>query len=784
MNKKEDMRIIVLLQCILLLTMSTVYAQNRSFKNKNLSPEERAIDLLSKMTLEEKIMQMQCLWRGKSDFFDTGKFNAQSAAKFLPNGIGSLARTNEDMHPDAIGPHATLSPREGAIQSNQVQKFFIEETRLGIPVLIHEEGLHGQQAQDATSFPVPIGLASSWNEDLVHEVYSIVAKEIRYRGGHQVLAPVVDVVRDPRWGRTEECMGEDPFLVSRLGVAQVKAYQGKGVYLDEDHVGATLKHFGVHGQPEGGHNTAPSFIDERTTLEVFLKPFQDCIDAGVMNIMVTYNELWGIPAHANEKLLKNILRDKMGYEGIVVSDYYAIENFVKVDLVTPSESEAGYLGFKSGVDIELPDYFGFQNLETYVKEGKISEAEIDEVVTRILIEKFRLGLFDNPYVDPDRAENFVGCQKNRDVAYKAAAESMVLLKNDNKFLPLDKNEIKTIAFIGPNADRCILGGYASEPKQRISPLQALKEKYSDKMDVLYAEGVRLTDVNSPFPEVIRLVPREDNDARITEAVEIAKKADVIVLFVGSNEAVAREAYGPTAPGDMPTLDLLNGQNELIEKIVALGKPTCAFVNSGQPLSIGNLVEQVPAVMQAWFLGQETGYAIVDALFGELNPSGKLPITFPRSAGHIPAHYSYKPSARRGYNLGLDASPLFPFGYGLSYTSFEYSNLRISSNEMQKDGTIEVSVDIKNIGDREGAEVVQMYIRDDYSSVTRPVKELKGFEKVWLKQGESQTVKFSITLELLAFYDVDMNWIVEPGDFTIMVGSSSRDVKSIKLSVTE
>ena len=359
---------------------------------------------------------------------------------------------------------------------------------------------------------------------------------------------------------------------------------------------------------------------------------------------------------------------------------------------------------------------------------------------------------------------------------------MVLLKNENNFLPLDRSKIKTIAFIGPNADRCILGGYSGNPRVKISPLQALKEKYGDKMNILYAEGVRITDTNSPFPEVIRLVPMDENQKRIAEAVEVAKRADVVVLFVGGNEATSREAYANTAPGDLPSLDLLNGQNELVSQIVALGKPTCAFVNSGPPMSIGNLVSQVPAVMQCWFLGQEGGYAMVDALFGEINPSGKLPISMPRSAGHIPVFYNYKPSAYRGYNLGFQVSPLFPFGYGLSYTTFEYSNLKISQSTMKRDGTVDVSVEVKNTGNRAGAEVVQMYIRDDFSSVTRPVKELKGFKKIGLEPGQTKTVIFTITPDLLAFYDVNMNWVVEPGDFTIMVGISSENTNCAKLEV--
>ncbi|WP_346860832.1 glycoside hydrolase family 3 N-terminal domain-containing protein [uncultured Draconibacterium sp.] len=778
------MKKLILASLIMVAAVGSISAQQPAYKNKNLSPRERAKDLLSRMTLEEKIAQMQCMWSGKAELFTNGEFDVEKVRQLLPNSIGSLARLNENMGADATGFHATLSPGKAATQYNKIQKYFVEETRLGIPVLSHEEGLHGQQTQDATNFPVSIGLASSWNENLMKEVYSIVAKEIRSRGGHQVLAPVVDVVRDPRWGRTEECMGEDPFLISRLGVAQVKAYQGDDVYLNDNHVAATLKHFGVHGQPEGGHNTAPSNIDERTAREVFFKPFKDCIDAGAMNVMVTYNELWGVPVHGNKKVVTGVLRDDFGFDGIVVSDYYGVSNLVNVDKVTDDLKDAGYKAFSAGVDIELPDIEGYKTLAKYVESGQIDKAKIDEAVTRILIEKIRLGLFENPYVDPKKAEQIVGNAESRKVAYKAAGESMVLLKNEDNFLPLNKDKIKKIAFIGPNADRCILGGYSSTPKQCISPLQAIKEKYGNNFEILYAEGVRLTDVNSPFPEKIRLVPREENDKRIAEAVEVAQKADVVVLFVGANEATSREAYGPTAPGDLPTLEMLNGQDELIRQVVAVGKPTCAFVVTGTTTNISELVEQVPAVMQAWFLGQEGGYAMVDALFGEINPSGKLPISIPRGAGYVPAYYSYKPSARRGYNLGFGTDPLFTFGYGLSYTTFEYSNLKISSPTMKKNGSVQVSVDVKNTGNRKGAEVVQMYIRDDYSSVPRPVKELKGFEKVWLEPGESKTVTFTVEPELLAFYDVDYNWIVEPGDFTIIVGNSSLSIQNIKLKVNE
>ena len=753
-----------------------------AYKNKALSPEARSIDLLGRMTLDEKLMQTQCLWIQKSRILNSsGDFDETKATAALKNGLGQLGRLNEHAGPNSSGYH----PKEAATLYNKIQKFFVEKTRLGIPVMIHEESLHGQQTQDATNFPIPIGLASTWNENLMAEIFSKVAEEVRARGGHHVLAPVVDVTRDPRWGRTEETMGEDPFLISRLAVAQVKAYQGNTTYLGKNNVAATLKHFGVHGQSEGGLNVAPSNMDERTAREVFFPPFKAAVqEAMAMNVMATYNEIWGLPAHINKYLLTDILRKEWGFKGVVVSDYFAIRDVSTLHKITPSYDEAGYLAFKAGIDLETPDPDGFVNLKKFIKEGKITVKEIDAAVTRILISKFRVRLFDDPYVDPDNAEKVVGSAEKRAIAYKAAQEAMVLLKNENNFLPLDKNKIKTIALIGPNADKCLLGGYSSKPRVCISPLQAIKERYGNNIKVLYAEGVKLTDKNNWFADTINLADNGDVNLKIAEAVEIARQADVVVLFVGGNESMSREGWARDHLGDLPTLELLNGQNELIRAIVSTGKPTCAFINSGPPLSIEKLVTSVPAVMQCWYLGQEGGYAMADALFGEINPGGKLPISFPRTSGHIPAYYNYKPSARRGYNLGFTVSPLFAFGHGLSYTTFQYSNLKLSSSEMNSNGTVTVSVDIKNTGTRKGAEVAQMYIRDDYASVTRPVKELKGFKKIWMEPGQTQTVNFTVTRELLSFYNSEMKWVAEPGDFTIMVGTASDKTESIKLTLVK
>jgi beta-glucosidase len=778
--KKNKFILLATLICVSIF----VQAQQPIYKNKNLSPEERAKDLLAKMTLEEKLMQLQSLWVQKSKILnDKGDFDETKAKDVLKNGLGELTRLNEDGGPNSLGRH----PKQAADLYNNVQKYFIEKTRLGIPVMVHEESLHGQQTQDATNFPVPMGLASTWNENLISEIFTHVAEEVRARGGHHVLAPVIDITRDPRWGRTEETLGEDPYLISRIGVAQIKAYQGDGVYLGKNKVAATLKHFGIHGQSEGGLNVSPSNLDERTAREFFFKPFKAAVQEGkVMNVMAAYNELFGMPAHVNSYLLKDILRKEWGFKGIVVSDYFALNDITSLHKITPSIDEAGLMAFKAGVDLETPDPSGFANLKQFVDNGKITVKEVDEKVVRVLIAKFRLGLFEDPYVDANKAEEIVGSPQKRAVALKAAHEAMVLLKNDNSFLPLDKNKIKTIALIGPNAAKCLLGGYSSIPRYCISPLDAIKEKYGNNIKVLYAEGTTLTNKNNWFADSIRLAKNPDAQSKLAEAVAVAKQADAVVLFLGGNESMSREGWSNNHLGDLPTLELLSGQNELIKAIVETGKPTCAFVNSGPPLSIGNLVNSVSAVMQCWYLGQEGGYAIADALFGEINPSGKLPITFPRSAGHVPAYYNYRPSARRGYNLGFDVSPLFAFGHGLSYTTFQYSKPTISSPtlKMGGTGTVTVSVDVKNTGTRKGAEVVQVYIRDEYSSVPRPIKELKEFKKIWLEPGQSQTVTFTINQEMLSFYDVNMKWVVEPGDFSIMVGTASDKTESVKLTVVK
>ena len=753
------------------------------YEDSEQTVQARVENLMELMTLEEKVAQTECIWIHKFELFSNNIFDVEKAKKVIPFGLGHLGRPNEGSFYKFAGG---LNAQESAELANNIQKYFIENTRLGIPVIFHEESLHGQKAQDATIFPSVIGMSSSWNDDLISEVFSNIAKEVRYRGGSQVLAPVVDLALDPRWGRTDETLGEDPYLTSRLGVAIVKAYQGNSKRIDGDHVAATIKHMGVHGQPESGTNAAPVFVSERHLRQTFLKPFEACVkEGGVLSIMAAYPENSGVPSHADRWLFNDLLRNEWGFEGMVVSDYGGIQELETRHHIAENAREAAQLAITAGVDMELPDPYAYPTLLELVKSGKLNLKTLNKAVARILELKFRLGLFDEPYVDSAKAKDFVGNSQMRNLALKAARQSMILLKNQENLLPLDPKTDKKIAIIGPNADECLLGGYAGTPKQTITPLKAIKEKYPE-VDVTYAKGCELVHLQekkyrSPVPS---LVAKEENITLINEAVKVAKDADIILLFLGANEFISRESMGAKhGLGDLANLELFGEQNELIDSLSELNKPIVAFVFSGPPISFLNLSQKAQSIIQCWYLGQETGYAIAETLFGDSNPSGKLTISVPRSAGHIPSYYYYKPSARRGYNFD-DISPLYPFGYGLSYTSYEYGKLRISQQQMNINESVEASIDISNIGTVDGEEIVQLYIHDKVSSLTRPIKELKDFKRVSIKAGETQNVKFEIDADKLKFFNIDMKEVVEPGEFEIMVGPNSQDTEVINLVVTE
>lgn len=766
------------------------------YQDSSKSPEERVNDLLSRMTIEEKVAQMMGIWNEKYNTLidEHGEFDPGKAAKSFAdgNGIGQIGRpsdTGKDPQEDAgFGKTA----RQTVELTNQIQKFFIENSRLGIPVIFHEECLHGLASKDATSFPQPIALGGTFNPELVEELYAMTAEEARVRGAHQALTPVVDVARDARWGRVEETFGEDPYLVSQLGVAAVKGFQGDASFDNKKHVIATLKHFAAHGEPESGMNCAPVNVSERVLRETFLFPFKEAIDkANAISVMASYNEIDGVPSHASKWLLRDVLRDEWDFDGFVVSDYYAIWELnnrpdTHAHAVAEDKKQAAELAVNAGVNIELPEPDCYKNITELVQEGTLKEQQLDELVAPMLYWKFKMGLFEDPYLDPGPAEKISGSKENRKVALKGAQESITLLKNEGNLLPLKTDEIKKIAVIGPNANRSLLGGYSGKPKYDVTVLDGIKQKAGNHIEVVYSEGCKITKDGGCWEkdEVLQSDPEEDRKL-IAEAVEVAKHADVVVLAIGGNDQTSREAWARNHMGDRTSLELVGLQNELINALSETGKPIVAFLFNGRPLSIANLAEKVPAIFECWYLGQETGIAVADVLFGDANPSGKLPISIPRSVGQLPIYYNHKPSARRGY-LFDEVSPLFPFGYGLSYTNFKFSNLKLAENNIPANGTTSVSVEVTNTGDFAGAEVVQMYIRDRFSSVTRPVKELKGFKKVWLAPGDTKTVELAITEDSLAFWDINMEYTVEPGEFEIMVGNSSRDedLENIVLTVSK
>jgi beta-glucosidase len=761
------------------------------YQNPSLPAAKRVKDLLARMTLAEKAAQMMGIWQEKSaKLVDAdGNFDLEKAKMAFKkgHGLGQVGRPS-----DAGGlsstPERGLDARRMAELTNAIQKFFREHSRLGIPVIFHEECLHGLAAKDATSFPQPIGLGATFNPALVEALYSMAAHEARARGVHQALTPVVDVARDPRWGRVEETFGEDPYLNTQLGCAAVRGFQGDRTFQDKKHVLATLKHFAAHGQPESGQNCAPVNVSERVLRETFLHPFQDCIrQAGAVSVMASYNEIDGVPSHANRWLLRDVLREEWGFDGFVVSDYYAIwELHHRLDThghgVAVDKQDACRLAIEAGVNIELPEPDCFLHLVGLVRKQILKETQLDALVAPMLLWKFKLGLFDDPYVDPEAAAQISGCEAHREVALQAARETITLLQNQGEVLPLNPAKLKTIAVIGPNANRPLLGGYSGAPRHQVTVLEGIRAKVGEACQVLYAEGCKITVGGSWQEDAVTLNSPESDRELTAEAVRMAQQADVVVLAIGGNEQTSREAWSLNHMGDRTDLDLVGRQNDLVTALVGAGKPVIALLFNGRPLSVNHLVKQVPAILECWYLGQEGGRAVAEVLFGGVNPGGKLPISIPRSVGQLPIFYNHKPSARRGF-LWDDAKPLFPFGYGLSYTRFELRKVRLGKRRIQRGERTTVSAEVVNTGKRAGSEVVQLYIRDCVSSVTRPVKELKAFQKVELQPGEAKTIQLVITPQSLAFYDLNMEYVVEPGEFSIMLGTSSRDEDLQKLTLT-
>lgn len=749
------------------------------YRNPGLSLEERLDDLLARMTLEEKVAQVHCFGRAIEMtgvlFDEDGTLNMQKMAALFGKGICQLGRLSHQRR-----------PRPAAELTNAIQRFLWQETRLGIPALFNEEGLHGLMAAGSTSFPQAIALASTWDVDLVERVYGAVAREARSRGSNYIYTPVLDLARDPRWGRVEETFGEDPYLVARLGVAAVLGLQGHSLPINKEHVIAAAKHFAVHGQPEGGTNAAPGNFSERVIRSEFLLPFQAAVqEANVQVIMASYNEIDGIPAHANAWLLGQVLREEWGFQGFVTSDGIGVHQLITIHHAAADESQAASMAIQAGVDCEVPYGLCYPTLVEQVRSGRVAESTLDQAVRRMLRAKFVLGLFDElPQVDPDEAERVNNCIEHRSLALEAARKSIVLLKNQDYLLPLDPGSLRSIAVIGPNAADLHLGGYPDDPGRGVTILEGIRQAVGDHARVGYALGCRITAGAQDWrgwmeDEVSPSDPAEDDD-RIAEAVELARQSDVAVLVIGENEATCREAWWFNHLGDRDSLDLLGRQEELVRAVLATGKPVVVVLINGRPLAINWIAENVLAILECWFLGQEGGTALAEVLFGEVNPSGKLPVTFPRNIGQLPVYYYRKPSAKRGY-LFSSSAPLYPFGFGLSYTTFAYGGLRLSPNHitdraLKAGEKVSVQVEVTNTGDRAGDEIIQLYIRDQVSSITRPVQELKDFCRIYLTPGERRVVTFELTFEKLASLGLDMRPWLEPGLFDVMVGGSSADVE--------
>ncbi|MEC2342902.1 glycoside hydrolase family 3 N-terminal domain-containing protein [Paenibacillus barengoltzii] len=762
------------------------------YKDSSKPIPERVEHLLGLMTLEEKAGQLVQPFGWQTYEHKDGEIKLTEAFKeqVKNGGVGSLYGVLRADPWTGVTLETGLSPREGAEAVNAIQRYAIENSRLGIPILIGEECSHGHMAIGATVFPVPLSLGSTWNVELYREMCRAVARETRAQGGAVTYSPVLDVVRDPRWGRTEECFGEDAYLISEMAVASVEGLQGEN--LDgEDSVAATLKHFVGYGSSEGGRNAGPVHMGRRELLEVDLLPFRKAVEAGAASIMPAYNEIDGVPCTTNEELLDDILRGEWGFDGMVITDCGAIDMLASGHDVAEDGRDAAIQAIRAGIDMEMSGVMFGKHLVEAVRSGQLEEEVLDRAVRRVLTLKFRLGLFERPYADPERAEQVIGSTEHVELARKLASEGVVLLKNKDGVLPLSA-DAGTIAVIGPNADVGYnqLGDYTSpQPKSKVTTvLGGIRSKLANTPErVLYAPGCRINGHS-----------REGFDV----ALSCAAKADTVVMVVGGSSArdfgegtidlrTGASKVTDNAESDMDcgegidrmNLNLSGVQLELIQEIHKLGKPLVVVYINGRPIAEPWIDEHADAILEAWYPGQEGGHAIADILFGDVNPSGRLTISIPKHVGQVPVYYHGKRSRGKRYLEG-DSQPRYPFGYGLSYTEFTYNNIALESDTIHKDGSTKVTVEVTNTGERAGAEVVQLYITDVASKVTRPAKELKGFRKIFLQPGETQTVEFTVGPEQLQYIGQNYKPVVEPGEFRVHVGKNVNDTLSAKLFVRE
>ena len=785
MNPRKNERILVLMTIIISLIVINLLFQNTGiafprekpeefpvYLNPQFSIDQRVEDLLSRMTLEEKIgqintpaPQLMSSIRGGDEMVSKSKKWAEGYQKMTS--VYGTSVTNVGPVGGFFAAGRWFKEIEDQVGFfNELQRIAVEETRLGIPLIFAEEGVHGLLSPYATIFPEGLALGSTWNMDLIEQIFEITARESRTRGVHVLATLVVEPNRDPRMGRNIEAFSEDPYFCSRVAEAMVRGAQGDDLTAYDKAI-AMLTHFPGQTEPVSGMERGAMEISERKLREVFLPPYITGITkAGSLAVMAAYPAIDGEAIHGSEKLLTQILREELGFQGIVFSEGAGIGTLVYEGTVA-TQKEAGAMAIKAGVDASIYIEDGYLTaMYENVLEGKVSIETLDRAVRRILRVKFLLGLFENPYVNVDIAKREANTKGNRELALQAAREGIVLLKNENNLLPLDKNKIKSVAVIGPNADDEInqLGDYVSKiiPQEIVTVLKGVKNKVSPETKVVYVKGCEV-------------IGNELNE--INKAVKAAKKADIAIVVVGESDETSAEAI------DVASLNLTGLQEDLLKAVHATGTPTIAVLISGRPLSITWTAENIPAIVQPWFCGEEGGNAVADVLFGDYNPCGRLPVTVPRHVGQLPVYYNYMPSKKHWLFHGfkkpyadMSPFPLYEFGFGLSYTTYEYSNIQITPKEIDTTGEVYISVDVKNTGKREGNEVVQLYINDVISSLSTPIKELKGFEKINLRAGEKKTVEFKLTPEHISLINMQLETVVEPGLFKVMVGSSSEDIR--------
>ncbi|MEC8013694.1 MAG: glycoside hydrolase family 3 N-terminal domain-containing protein [Verrucomicrobiota bacterium] len=746
-----------------------------TYKDPSLPVEFRVEDLLKRMNLDEKVAQVTGWWNpNEEQLLKEGKiFDPDFYKRNCPHGIGQL------------GPLHNLTVEDDLKQYPAIQEYFRNQTRLGIPAIQHDEAAHGFMRFEANSFPSPIGLSCSWNPDLLTKIYDHAAREARSRGISHILSPIVDVARDLRWGRVDETLGEDPYLVSILGSAMVKGLQGSvDGTIDSQHVAATLKHFAGYAGTVGGRNRSPYASGRRQLLDIDVVPFRKIIHSvKPAAVMAAFNEIDGLPCHVNPWILKNVLRDRIGFKGLLVGDYQGIDLVRQYQRIGTSDADAARMAITAGLQQELPNNFGFQHLPRLIREGKVSEDLLDESVRSVLSLKFRLGLFEAPFqLDREKAFALSRSKKATELSLEAARQSIVLLRNDKQFLPLKIGDHKKIAIIGPNANICRLGNYSGRPLNSVTLIEGIRNHLGNSAEILFAEGCKIAHndtgdsySNWRYVNEVKYATLAENQELIAEARRIARISDLVILAIGENVLLNREAWGGNHVGDRSTLDLTESQKALARAVLDTGKPVVAFLNHSKPVTLNELGGEFKAILAGHYSGQQTGTAVAEILFGKTCPSGKLTLSWPKSVSQIPVHYSQQNSSLIFDYLDAPKGSEYPFGHGLSYTEFKYGTPQISSPSIRPGQKVSVSFKLTNTGNRVGSEVVQLYVSGENYRIGRPVLELKAFDRVSLKPGQTKNVSLELDADDLHFHDTDLKRVLPLGKYKIRVGGSSRSL---------